>query len=163
MHTSSIYWGIMQLTQHTDYAIRVLLYAAAHPERLVNITEIAEFYRISRSHLAKVVASLTQKEYLQGVRGKNGGLKLACQPNQINLGDLVNEFEPLVIVECFGQKNDCVITSQCQLKNVLNEAKTAFLTVLKKYTLADIQLSSTANDGGLAPLVFQPANVESIN
>src|SRR5690625_4734779 len=60
----------MQLTQHTDYAFRVLLYVQAHPERLVTITEIAEYYRISRSHLAKVVANLTQHGYLIGVRGQ---------------------------------------------------------------------------------------------
>lgn len=148
----------MQLTQHTDYAIRVLLFAAAHPERLVNITEIADFYQISRSHLAKVVASLTQKGYLQGVRGKNGGLKLALPAAEINLGDLVNEFEPLAIVECFGQKNECVITAACQLKNVLYEAKKAFLMVLKQYTLADIQLPVSDDGQGFSPLTFQTLN-----
>lgn len=130
----------MQLTQHTDFAIRTLMYTAKHTERLVNITEIAGYYAISRTHLAKVVANLTQTGYLKGVRGKNGGLKLAREAQLINIGDLVKELEPLDIVECFGPKNECVITDSCQLKLALSQAKHAFIHTLKSYTLADIQL-----------------------
>lgn len=134
----------MHLTQHTDYAIRVLLYAQAHTDRLVNISEMANFYQISRTHLAKVVAALTQAGYLQGVRGKNGGLKLGKTPSEINVGTLVSQFEPLDIVECFGQKNSCIITPDCQLKNALYQAKLAFLNTLKEYTLQDLHSSFQA-------------------
>src|SRR5690625_3751437 len=132
----------MQLTQHTDYAFRVLLYNLAHPERLVTITEIATFYNISRSHLAKVEANLTQHGYLIGVRGQKGGLKLGKAPEEINLGVLVNEFEPLQIAECFDENNQCVISPTCKLKGVLYEAKKAFIDTLHAYTLADIALTS---------------------
>lgn len=118
------------------------MYAASQSDRLVNITEIAEYYAISRTHLAKVVASLTQAGYLQGIRGKNGGLRLAKAPQAINLGELVLELEPLDLVECFGSKNTCVITPNCKLKHVLNEAKIAFIDTLKNYTLADIPLTT---------------------
>jgi len=131
----------MQLTQHTDYAFRVLLYSLAHSDRLVTITEIANYYQVSRSHLAKVVANLTQKGYLIGVRGQRGGLKLAKKAKHINLGQLVEQFEPLDIVECFQKSTNCVISPSCHLKKVLGEAKKAFLDVLSGYTLADIALS----------------------
>lgn len=131
----------MQLTVQTDYAIRILLYTQKYDERLVNITEISDFYQISRNHVAKVVASLTQRGYLQGVRGKGGGLRLAQRPQDINLGALIEVFEPLELVECFGSKNTCVITPQCKLKKALYEAKQAFLDVLKTYTLEDIKLN----------------------
>ena len=39
----------MYLTQQTDYALRVLAYAAANSEELVNIATIAEVYGISRA------------------------------------------------------------------------------------------------------------------
>lgn len=130
----------MQLTLQTDYAIRILLYAQQHNERLVTITEISDFYQISRHHVAKVVAGLTQRGYLQGVRGKGGGLKLAQSPEEINIGVLVQAFEPLEIVECFGINNRCVIAPQCRLKKALYEAKKAFLDVLHNYTLDNIQL-----------------------
>lgn len=146
----------MQLTQHTDYAIRTLLYALAHNQRLVTITEIATFYQISRSHLAKVVASLTQAGYLQGVRGKKGGLKLAHAPEDINIGALVQQFEPLELAECFGSKNTCLLSNQCKLKRALVKAKKAFLDVLKQYSLADLQVDPTKLPADIAVLHFHP-------
>lgn len=131
----------MQLTLQTDYAIRILLYTQKNNERLVNITEISDFYQISRNHVAKVVANLTQRGYLQGVRGKGGGVKLGQAPRDINIGILVEALEPLEIVECFGSNNNCVIAPHCKLKKALHEAKKAFLDVLKTYTLEDIQLN----------------------
>lgn len=144
----------MQLTQYTDYSIRTLLYAAAYSERLVNISEIADYYSISRTHLAKVVAGLTQAGYLQGIRGKNGGLRLSKAPQCINLGELIETVEPLELVECFSPKNACAITVSCQLKHVLHEAKGAFITTLKGYSLADIQLPTPLPVRVEHPLAF---------
>lgn len=132
----------MQLTQQTDYAIRTLIYTAFHTDRLVNITEIAEFYAISRSHLTKIVAFLSELGYLKSIRGKGGGLKLGKAPESIPLGELIRALESFTLVECFGEKNQCVIRPQCEFKSILAEATRAFLTVLDRYTLADILLPS---------------------
>ena len=40
----------MYLTQHTDYAMRVLVYTAINDDALVNISTIADTYGISKSH-----------------------------------------------------------------------------------------------------------------
>jgi len=48
----------MQITNHTDYALRVLIYLAMSPDRQATITEIADFFTISRNHLVKVVHEL---------------------------------------------------------------------------------------------------------
>ena len=48
----------MQLTLHTDYALRVLVYLAQKKDELATISEIADFYHISRNHLVKVVHHL---------------------------------------------------------------------------------------------------------
>lgn len=146
----------MQLTQHTDYAVRTLLYVYAHHDRLVTISEISSFYVISRTHLAKVVANLTQMGYLQGVRGKKGGLRLAKAAQEINIGELIEKIEPLDLVECFGSANSCVITSGCSLSVALFQAKKAFLDVLKGYTLEDIKLKNVINNGAEVQINFLP-------
>lgn len=140
----------MQLTQHTDFALRTLMYSAAYPDRLVTITEISDHYAISRTHLAKVVASLTKKGYLNGVRGKHGGLNLARPPEKINVGELVVALEPLDIVECFGSKNTCVLSPHCVLQQAIAQAKKAFIDTLKTYTLADL--------AGTFPLGFETSS-----
>jgi Rrf2 family transcriptional regulator, nitric oxide-sensitive transcriptional repressor len=132
----------MRLTNFSDYAFRVLIYAASHGDRLITIEEVAETYGISRAHLMKVVNQLTRAGYLEAVRGRSGGLRLALRPNKINLGDVIRATEPdFALVECFQPQNHCLITPRCRLKRVFNEALSAFLHVLDKQTLADITVS----------------------
>lgn len=130
----------MQLTLHTDYALRVLLYIRLHPARKVTILEMAQGYDISKNHLMKVVQKLVKLGYLESVRGRGGGLTLAQPPEQINLGMVVIQMEPsLNLVECFDLKqNTCPIEPACDLKHILYRAQQAFLTSLKQHTLADL-------------------------
>lgn len=131
----------MQLTSFSDYALRVLMYAHAAGDRLVTIEEMAGSYRISRAHLMKVVNALTRGGYLEAVRGRSGGLKLARPAAEIVLGDVVRATEPdFALVECFSTGNQCVIARCCRLQNALTEALDAFLGALDRHTLETIAL-----------------------
>ncbi len=133
----------MRLTNFSDYALRVLMYAAVRREHLITIEETAERYGISRTHLMKVANLLTRSGYLTAVRGRAGGLRLGRSPDQIGLGDVVRATEPdFELVECFGTSGGhCRITPNCRLRSVLGEALTAFVATLDRYTLADLLLS----------------------
>lgn len=129
----------MHITRYTDYSLRVLMYAALKKDELSTIREIADSYDISKNHLMKVVQELNNKGYLQAIRGKNGGLRLKGEPEDINLGELVRSTEQdLTLVECFGGNNQCPLTSACRLKGLFAEALEAFFKVLDGYTLADL-------------------------
>lgn len=132
----------MRLTLHTDYSLRVLLYLAANGSDMATITELSDFYQISRNHLVKVVHKLSLKGYIHTMRGKHGGICLARPPEQISIGEVVKSTEPdLNLLECFDKKTDhCVITSQCRLKGVLFRARDQFVSELERYTLADVVL-----------------------
>ncbi|HUV99503.1 MAG TPA: Rrf2 family transcriptional regulator [Gallionella sp.] len=134
----------MRLTLYTDYSLRVLLYLASKEEENVTITEIADFYQISRNHLVKVVHNLGLDGYIMTSRGRNGGLKLAKPAKEIMVGELVRSTEPdLDLLECFNPAtNKCVISRSCSLKSVVFNAQAAFLEVLDQYTLADITKAS---------------------
>lgn len=129
----------MRLTLYTDYSLRVLLYLAYKPDRLVTITEISEFYQISRNHLVKVVHQLGISGYITTTRGKRGGIRLAFPAGEIVIGKVVRTTEPdFELLECFNPERDqCVITRSCILKAVLFDAQAAFMAVLDSYTLAD--------------------------
>lgn len=129
----------MRLTTYTDYALRTLVYIALEPGRLVRIADIAKAYGISENHLMKVVHQLGLAGYIETLRGKKGGLRLAMPPASINLGDVVRRTEPdLDLVACFHPAGICRIRSACALRGVLGEALGAFLGVLDRYTLADL-------------------------
>jgi len=140
----------MRLTNFSDYALRVLLYAAARRDELITIEETAKVYGISKAHLMKVANQLTRAGYLKAVRGRSGGLSLAMRPNKIRLGDVVRATEPdFALVECFGADNQCRITPRCRLRGVLKEALGAFISTLDRYTLADLVLRP--EDFGIRP------------
>jgi len=130
----------MHITRYTDYSMRVLIYLAALEEdRLATIQEIADSFGISKNHLMKVVHQLNKKQYIETIRGKNGGMRLYRAPDDINIGALVRETEQdLDLVECFSGDGACKITPVCGLKNIFDEALQAFLDVLDKYTLAEL-------------------------
>ena len=95
----------MRLTNYSDYALRSLIYLAIKPEPhlLANISDIANSYNISKSHLTKIIQQLGQLGYIDSVRGKNGGIRLAHAPKDINLGELIKQIEPdFALVECFS-------------------------------------------------------------
>lgn len=130
----------MQLTQYTDYSLRVLIYLSQKPvQELATITEISEFYGISRNHLVKVVHSLSLNGFVETLRGKNGGIRLARPADKIGIGDVVRSTEPnFDLAECFNQEsNNCIITPACSLKGILNDARRNFIATLDQYTLAD--------------------------
>ena len=138
----------MQLTLHTDYALRVLIFLTQKREDLATITEIADFYQISRNHLVKVVHHLAGAGFIKTTRGKNGGMKLARVPELILIGDVVRQMEPnFDIVECFDTDNpSCVVSPACVLKSALYQAGNEFLGVLDRFTLADALVQSETTE-----------------
>jgi len=129
----------MRLTLHTDYSLRVLIQVGLKEGQLTTINEIAESFVISKHHLMKVVNDLSQKGYLDTVRGRNGGIRLTRKPRDINIGEVVRDTEDrLDVIECLGQVGYCRIERACVLRGVLREATDAFLGVLDDHTLADL-------------------------
>lgn len=131
----------MHLTQFSDYSLRLVLYLACHPDRVVSVEEVSRAYLISRHHLVKVVQSLTELGVVESQRGRGGGMRLAKSPSEINVGWLIRRTEPhLDLVECFDlAKNTCPIAPACGLKGALQRAQQAFLKVLDGYNLEDFK------------------------
>ena len=124
----------MRLTRHTDYALRILLQAATDPTRLLSIGGVAEAQGIPRNHAMKVVNQLARNGFLATVRGRGGGFRLAREPKQIRLGEVVRLTEPdLAPADC----DTCVLNGGCGLAPLLGGAVGAFLAELDRHTLAD--------------------------
>ena len=136
----------MRLNVQTDYALRMLMQLAVNEDNLVTIAEVAARYKISKNHLMKVAQALTNNGYVESIRGRSGGLRLALPADEINLGDIVRTMEAdLALVECLQSSDSpCIITPSCRLKGVLKEAMNAFLDVLDQYTIDDLVRRNTS-------------------
>ena len=130
----------MRLTVYTDYALRVLMYLALKEDELATIAEISVSYGISRNHLMKVAHQLGVAGYVETVRGRGGGLRLARRIEAIGLGEVVRFTEPdMAIVSCFKPIDaPCAIRPSCVLRQALQKSRDAFMSVLDNYTLSDL-------------------------
>lgn len=128
----------MQLSLHTDYALRILMALAASDEQL-SVDWIARHYGISRNHLAKVAQGLQAEGYVVTFRGRGGGMRLARDAKDINVGDVVRRFESLDgFISCMPGGSGCAIDGACGLKGALGGAIAAFLSHLDRFSLAAI-------------------------
>lgn len=129
----------MRLTAYTNYALRILMFCALHPDQLVRVQDIADAYGISKAHLLKATRQLGQLGYLENVRGRNGGVRLSRPANEITIGQVAQKLEhDDLFVECFNTKtNTCPISGACKLTSVFRAGIDAFFEELNKVTLAD--------------------------
>jgi Rrf2 family nitric oxide-sensitive transcriptional repressor len=128
----------MRLGLHTDYALRTLIYLAGRPVR-ASIDQVAEFYGISKNHMAKVVQSLARLGYVRSIRGLGGGIELARRPEAIIIGHVIQELEGnLRLLECTGVEDVCVIQPGCRLRSVLARAERLQIDYLNSVKLSDI-------------------------
>ena len=130
----------MRLSEYTDYTLRVLMYCAAHRDRLVTIGELAEQHGLSKNHLMKVVNDLARQGLLETTRGRGGGLRLLAEPEAIRIGDVVRATETdFRLVECFDvSTNACTLSPSCRLKHLFGDALAAYFKALDGATLADV-------------------------
>ena len=130
----------VRLTIYTDFSLRLLMFLALKGNGLATIAEVAKAYGISKNHLMKVTHQLGLAGYVETVRGKGGGMRLAQRPQDIVLGEVVRRTEPdMTLVPCFAPDGvSCPIFQSCALRGALSKARDAFFSVLDGYTLEDL-------------------------
>lgn len=134
----------MKLNLQTDYALRALIFLGSRTDRLSSIREIAETYRISENHMVKVIHRLGKGGFIETLRGRNGGIRLGRLAETIRIGAVVSYMEEdMSLLDCLSHKtcereSTCILMPSCRLRGVLSETMQAMMSVLDRYTLADM-------------------------
>ena len=133
----------MRLTQYSTFALRTLQYVALRDPAIVTVVEVSRAHQISKAHLVKVSHDLAQRGYVQTLRGRKGGMRLARPAHLITVGEVGRWTEaPLHLVECFDPAtNTCPLEGACHLSRGIQRALRAFLSVLDDITIADITIN----------------------
>lgn len=125
----------MQLSRHTDLAIRLLVQLAAEPGAQMTIAQIAHDQAVPQPYLMKIANALAHAGFIATTRGRGGGVSLARPPAGIRIGDVVRAMEPQSeIVRC----SECLLAPRCRLPRHLGRAMEAFYAVLDEQTLEDM-------------------------
>ncbi|OYW85678.1 MAG: Rrf2 family transcriptional regulator [Sphingobium sp. 32-64-5] len=125
----------MRLTRYTDYSLRVLIHLALNDDRLCSIGEISRTYDVSHNHLMKVVNALAHDGFIETVRGRAGGMRLARPADAITVGEVVRRTEEgFQLADCSG----CALSPACGLTGVLARGMQAMMAVFDSYSIADL-------------------------
>lgn len=124
----------VRLTRYTDYSLRVLIHLALHEDRLCSIGEISQAYGISHNHLMKVANALARNGFIETVRGRGGGMRLARPPGKISVGEVVRYTE-----EGFGvEDQQSHVGKAADLAEVVAEGVSAMLAVFDSVMVTDL-------------------------
>lgn len=143
----------MKLTLQTILAIRTMLFCAADPLGVRRVSDIAEACDVPKPFQHKLIAPLVRQGFLDTLRGRNGGIRLARPPSEISILDIVRATEQFALADCFCSSGTCPRTKSCDLSVALHDALDAFFDVLSRYSLADLIAGNGSLPGVPASLV----------
>lgn len=130
----------MRLTTRTNLASRILMACAVNDGVTVRTSQIAARCNASTHHMLQVVNLLHGNGFVETIRGRSGGLRLARPMDQISIGEVFRVFEAGVpFAECFdAQTNTCPLSDTCRLRSFISRALEMFYHELDMITLADL-------------------------
>lgn len=136
----------MRLTRESEIAIHTLLACAARPNEMVQTREIAEASGTTKDYSAHIVARLVRAGFLRSYRGRMGGLQLAIQPSDINIGAVMRLIQP-TLANTGKRGRPAAPSPKTAFDAVMHVATNSFLATLDDFTLAD--LATGADTGRL--------------
>lgn len=134
----------MRLTKTTSHAVRILLDCAVRGDELVKVAEIAQRLAITQLNVFKIVHLLSRAGFIEAVRGRHGGVRLARPPAEIRVGDVIRAMEntEIEVVGLADSKARIRRDTKPHLNSIFDDALEAFISVLDQHTLADLTASS---------------------
>lgn len=135
----------MKLTRFSDIGLRVLMYLAKESRSpSVTVAEVATQFDVPHNHLVKVVGALARIGWIDAVRGRNGGIRLAVSADTLRIGSILRELEgDAEPVDCEGI--GCRLSGDCRLRGALRAGVQAFYGAMDQYTLADMVGGNTGD------------------
>ncbi len=128
------------ITRDTDYAIRALNYIVCNEGRTISITELVKELDTPKPFLRKILQLLGINGILKSYKGKNGGFRLAREPKEIFLLDLMQIFQgKFKISECIFKKNTCPNQEHCLLKSEIDSIEKIVFEKISVITLKSLQ------------------------
>lgn len=133
------------LSQTCEYALRAVTCLAHHPGEFVTASDLAAATSVPSDYLSKVLQQLAAAKVVQGRRGVGGGYRLARDPEDITLLDIVDA------MGVFQRLRSCPTHQDesrglCPLHKTVDLAVEAAESVFRNKTLADMLKESA--DGG---------------
>ncbi|MCR5787613.1 MAG: Rrf2 family transcriptional regulator [Bacilli bacterium] len=130
----------MRITTKGRYGLVIMLYLANHykNDEYITLKEISESENISLKYLEKIMISLNKSDFLKSLRGSDGGYKLAYEPKNYTIKEILNVSEGnLDIVTCLNSEHECPKKDNCSSIKLWKGLNDVIDDYLSNKTLAD--------------------------
>ena len=129
----------MQLSNTSQYAIRILAYMADKKDSQLNATQLAEILFIPYKFLTKIMTDLVKVDLVESIRGREGGFKLKKKSSDIMVGDILDVFNDSIKDEqCVLGIGFCNGLCKCALHDQWMEPKLLLQKMFRESSLEDI-------------------------
>lgn len=139
----------MKISTKGRYGVRILLDLAVNENvepRLIR--DIAASQQISEKYISRLIINLRNAGMVRSIRGAHGGFRLAMEPADLTLLDIVEVMEgPLSIVDCVKKPDKCKHGNECATRNVWDHLNSEIREAMRKITLQDIIKNHNAENG----------------
>ena len=130
----------MQLSNSSQYAIRILAYMADKKDTmLVNATELSETLLIPYKYLTKIMTELVKVDLVESIRGREGGFRLKKKSSEIMVSDILDLFNDSIKDEqCVLGIGFCNGLCKCALHDQWMEPKLLLQKMFRESSLEEI-------------------------
>ncbi|MBN2448615.1 MAG: Rrf2 family transcriptional regulator [Phycisphaerae bacterium] len=148
---------MLTLTKKSEYALVAMCHLASEGEKVVSARDIAERHLVPLPLLMNVLKSLSRADLITSVRGAHGGYRLAVDPGQTSLNDVIEAVEgPVRLVQCAPgcepARHRCERTKICTLRRPLHRVHNAFRDFLSNITISYLAFYRDSDDVGGEPV-----------
>jgi len=130
----------MELSNTSQYAIRILSYMANNSKQLNNAKELSQILNIPYKFLSKITTKLVKTGFVVSIRGREGGFKLSKLPSEITITEILNNFNELNHQkECLLGIGKCDGSNKCGLHDQWAKPKKMIKDMFANTTLENLK------------------------
>lgn len=131
----------MKISTKGRYALRVMLDLAIHNTgEYIPLRDVSQRQNITVKYLEQIIPQLKKRGYLKSTRGNSGGYRLARDPREYVIGDILRTMEgSLAPVSCLEDQADlCEMSNICPTLNFWKGLDKAISDYVDSVTLQDL-------------------------
>jgi Rrf2 family protein len=149
---------MLKVSQRTEYAVRAMIeLAQRRDDGMVPAREIAERQQIPLRFLEQQLAALVKAGLVESHRGAGGGCKLARDPAEITVAQVVDVMEgayyPMYCLD--PEDHTCVQDAKCGLQELWGDVYSAVRQVFERTTISAL----AERHRRIATPIFTPAEL----
>ena len=144
---------MIRFSKMADYGVLLLGHFTQNGNTLASTAELAEHYHMPRTVVANLLKEFCKAGMLESRRGLHGGYRLAREPDDITLLEMLSVIDgPVQLTDCAAEDlvQQCDYSDVCHSRSPMRAVNQRIVDFLGHMTLSELMSDVTPAD--IAPL-----------